>query len=279
MSTFASLLSDKTDIACRREALYRKDWMKVDFEKISAFDFPQRVCYGIFLSDTKVIMSIEDPPSLKVYDISNEVGQCIHTHPCQATPYGLCQSGDCIDKVYVSFKDHVDYYQIKIEETVTLIKLGTFPLKERMLAISYGTTAVSSANNWKRMICSPDFSIINHSSPYSRSGDRPFISSSTRSDRHCFIWRSKVVVVDQNNKEIFQSSSFYSPRGVTFDLQDNILVCLKNSKIKQISQGGTESRYIYLPGISESYNVVLHPTGEKMLVLDNNDKCCVYKVS
>jgi DNA-binding beta-propeller fold protein YncE len=88
------------------------------------------------------------------------------------------------------------------------------------------------------------------------------------------------VVVDQNNKEIFQSSAIAGdPRGVTFDLQDNILVCLMNSKIKHISQGGTESRDIDLSGIGDSYNVVLHPTGEKMLVLDFYDKCCVYKVS
>jgi hypothetical protein len=281
LPTFSALLSDKTDIALRRDEMCRKDWMTVNFEKISQFDFPKRVYYGLFIGDTKVIMSIEYPPSLKVYDISTEVGQCIHTHPCQATPYGLCQSGDCIDIVYVSYKDHVDYYHIKIAESVTFIKLGTFPLKEPMLAISYGTTTVSSANDSKTMICSPDFSIINHSSPYSRGGgDRPFVSSSTRSDRQCFVSRSNVVVVDQNNKEIFQSSVIgCCLRGVTFDLQDNILVCLKNSKIKQIRHGGTESRDINLSGIMESYNVVLHPTGEKMLVLDHCSKCCVYKVS
>jgi hypothetical protein len=277
--TFASLLSDKTDISCWREGMYCKNWMKVNFEKISEFFFPKRVYYGLFLSDTKVILSIEDPPSLKVYDISNRFAYCIHTHPCQATPYGLCQSGDCIDKVYVSFKDHVNYYHIKIAETVTFIKLGTFPLKEPMLAISYGTTTVSSANDSKRMICSPDFSIINHSSRYS-SGGSPYVSSSKRSDRHCFVQQSKVVVVDQNNKEIFQSSAIGgSPRGLTFDVQDNILVCLKNSKIKQISYGGTESRDIHLPGIEESYDIILHPTGEKMLVLDFCKKCCVYNVS
>jgi hypothetical protein len=149
-----------------------------------------------------------------------------------------------------------------------------------MWAISYGKTTVTSANESRRMICSPDFSIINHSSPYSKRGARPFISSSTRSDLHCFIRESKVVVVDQNNEEIFQSSAIAgNPRGVTFDLQDNILVCVRDPKIKQISHGGTKSRYINLSDIVDSYNVVLHPTGEKMLVLDYHNKCCVYKVS
>ncbi|XP_055999139.1 probable E3 ubiquitin-protein ligase MID2 [Ostrea edulis] len=279
ISTFVSLLSDKTEIARRRE-MSRKDWMKVNFEKISRINLPTGVYYGLFISDTKVIMSTENPPSLKVYDISDAVGECVHTHSCQATPYGLCQSGDCMDKVYVSFEDYVDYYQIRVAGSVTFIKLGTFQLKERMLAISYGTAAVSSANESKRMICSSNFSVINHSSRYSKSGKRPFVSSSSRSDQHCFMRESKVVVVDQNNKEIFQSSVTGGyPQGLTFDLQDNILICLMNSKIKQIRNGGTESRDINLPGIVYSYNVVLHPTGEKMLVLDFNSKCCVYKVS
>ncbi|XP_055999155.1 uncharacterized protein LOC125656750 [Ostrea edulis] len=280
ISTFASLLSDKTEVVRRREIMCRKDWMKVNFEKISEMDLPTMVYYGLFISDTKVIMSMESPPSLQAYDISDAVGKCVHTHSCQATPYGLCQSGDCMDKVYVSFEDYIDYYQVKVAENVTFIKLGTFHLKEPMLAISYGTAAASSATNSTRMICSSDFSVINHSSSYRKGGSRPFVSSSLRSDRHCFVRESEVVVVDQNNKEIFQSSvTRGSPRGLTFDLQDNILICLKNSKIQQIRDGGTESRVINLPGIGNSYNVVLHPTGEKMLMLDNYSKCCVYKVS
>ncbi|XP_048743652.2 uncharacterized protein LOC125657059 [Ostrea edulis] len=278
--TFSSLLSDKLDITRRRKVMCRKDWMKVNFQNISEMNLPTTVYYGLFVSDTKVIMSIESPPSLKVYDISDAVGECVHTHSCQATPYGLCQSGDCMDKVYVSFTDYIDYYQIKVAESVTFTKLGTFQLKEPMLVISYGTAAVSSANDNKRMICSSDFSVINHSSPYSERGVKPFVSSSLRSDRHCFVRKPDVVVVDQNNKDIFQSSvTGGSPRGLTFDLQDNILICLMNSKIKQVRDGGTESRDINFPGIVYSYNIALHPTGEKMLVLDYNSKCCVYKVS
>ncbi|XP_048741154.2 probable E3 ubiquitin-protein ligase MID2 [Ostrea edulis] len=280
ISTFVSLMSDKTDIARRRKVMCRKDWMKVNFEKISEMNLSTRVYYGLFVSDTKVIMSIENPRSLKVYDVSDAVGECVHTHSCQATPYGLCQSGDCMDIVYVSFRDHVDYYHIKVAGSVTFIKLGTFQLKEPMLAISYGTATVSSANDSKRMICSSDFSDINHSSSFSKHGAAAAFVSTSRSDRHCFVRESELVVVDQNNTEIFQSSvTGGSRRGLTFDLQDNILICLMNSKIKQIRNGGTESRDINLPGIQKSYNVVLHPTGEKMLVLDFNSKCCVYKVS
>ena len=49
-------------------------------------------------------------------------------------------------------------------------------------------------------------------------------------------------------------------------------------KLRQIKHGGGESRDIDLPGIQEAYNVVLHPTGEKVMVLDNKRKFCVYNV-
>lgn len=65
---------------------------------------------------------------------------------------------------------------------------------------------------------------------------------------------------------------------MTFDLNDNIFVWNKKNKIKQIRFGGSESRDIELDGISTSYTVALHPTGEKMLVLDLSKKCCVYQI-
>lgn len=61
-----------------------------------------------------------------------------------------------------------------------------------------------------------------------------------------------------------------------FDLYDNIFVCNKKNKMKQIRFGGSESRDIELDGISIVYNVVFYFIGEKMLVLDFYDKCCVY---
>lgn len=53
-------------------------------------------------------------------------------------------------------------------------------------------------------------------------------------------------------------------------------MCNKKNKIKQIRFGGSESRDIELDGISIVYNVVFYFIGEKMLVFDFYDKCCVY---
>lgn len=107
----------------------------------------------------------------------------------------------------------------------------------------------------------------------------PFISSSCKSDYHCFSKDGHVVVKDGNTENICQSDRFQDEfRGLTFDLHDNVLVCTRTSKLKQIRCGGKESRDIVLDGIGDSCNVVLHPTGEKMLVLDYRKKCCVYQV-
>lgn len=87
------------------------------------------------------------------------------------------------------------------------------------------------------------------------------------------------MVADRNNTTIFQSNQLQGDiRGLTFDLHDNIRVCTRTSKLKQIRSGERRSRDIELDGISDSYNVVLHPTGEKIMVFDYNDKCCVYQV-
>lgn len=88
------------------------------------------------------------------------------------------------------------------------------------------------------------------------------------------------MVVDGYCQQIFQSDEFHqsSPRGLTFDLNDNVLVCCRTNKLKQIRCGGNESRDIELDGISDAFNVFLHPMGEKVLVLDFGAKCCIYHV-
>ena len=102
------------------------------------------------------------------------------------------------------------------------------------------------------------------------------------SDLHCFLSKSHVVVANSSNETIFSSDRLNgSPRGLTFDLHDNVLVCIKGNKLKQVRHGGKESRDIELEGIRSTYNVVLHPTGEKMLVMDykgREEKCCVYQI-
>lgn len=51
-----------------------------------------------------------------------------------------------------------------------------------------------------------------------------------------------------------------------------------NKLRRPIRYGGGEGRDIDLPGIQKAYHIVLHPTWEKVLMLDDNKTFCVYKL-
>ncbi|XP_052680659.1 uncharacterized protein LOC128161417 [Crassostrea angulata] len=277
VSTLAVQLQSTT-MLYRRKIMSQKDWMKIGFEKLAESELNSDVNYGLFVDDTNVLLSVKNPPSLQIYDITDTKARCVLAYPCSTTPYGLCQSGKSMDKVYVSFETHVDYYKVEISHSVSLKKIKTIELKGCMKALSCGPEMFFTRNDKMRMICTPDFS-VKYSSPGSSGGNPPFISASFHSDKHAVIVGNDLLVVDKNNEELFKKNlQDCSPRGLAFDLQENIFVCLKSNKLIQIKYGGGESRYIELPNIKESYNVVFHPTGEKMLVLDFRKRFSVYRV-
>lgn len=199
-------------------------------------------------------------------------------YSCSATPYGICHSGESMDKVYVSFDTYVEHYKIVVIEKVSIQKIETILLKTPMRVLSRGSTMLFTRSSSEKMICTSDFSVI-QSSKVSSYGLPPFISASFNSDQHAFIKNSRVQVVDQSNEEVYKTETLKTLlRGLTFDIQDNIFICSKSKTLKQIKYGGCESRDIELPGIQHAYNVVLHPTGEKMLVLDSCERLCIYNV-
>ena len=107
-----------------------KDWMKIKLEKVSESNLlSTRVYFGLFMDDTKILLSVESPPSLQVYDVTDTTATCVFTYPCPSAPYGLCYSGESMDKVYVSFGNRVVNYQIEINGTVTIKKIETIQLE------------------------------------------------------------------------------------------------------------------------------------------------------
>nr|XP_011437619.2 tripartite motif-containing protein 45 [Crassostrea gigas] len=118
-----------SDILPRRKFMAQNDWMSVKFEKLSGINLPKKAYYGLFVDDTKVLLSIEKPPSLQVYDIADSNARCVLIYPCSTTPFGLCHSGESMNKVFVSFDTHVDHYQIEISDSVNLTKMETIQLK------------------------------------------------------------------------------------------------------------------------------------------------------
>ena len=176
------------------------------------------------------------------------------------------------------------FYRISFDakDVAIFTRLQTIHLKEPMTAISCGPAAIFSASATKAFIFTHDFS-IKYTSEFSKDVFLvPFVSSSGTSDLHCFFSERHVVVANSSNETIFRSDGLNClPAGLTFDLHDNVFVCTKNNKLKQVRHGGKESRDIVLEGIKEIYNVVLHPTGEKMLVMDyrgREEKCFVYEI-
>ena len=161
------------------------------------------------------------------------------------------------------------------------MKLQVIQLKEPMKAISCEPAAIFSASKTKAFICTQEFT-IKHASEFSTEACVPFVSSSMTSDFHCFLSQSHLVVANSSNEPIFRSDRLNGyPKGLTFDLHDNVLVCTRNNKLQQVRHGGKESRGIELEGIKDTCNVVLHPTGEKMLVMDfksHEEKCCLYQI-
>ncbi|XP_078309669.1 uncharacterized protein LOC144618045 [Crassostrea virginica] len=278
VENFASSLQNNR-ILQRRAIMAEKDWMKIKLENVSEFKLQSLVYFGLFVDDSKILLSVENSPSLQVYDVTDKTARCIYKYPCQSAPYSLCYSGESMDKVYVSFGTHVEHYQIELIGTVAIRKINTFQLEREMRAISRGSSVIFSRSNTERMICDTKFSVI-HKTPCVKEGDRPFSSVSFHYDQQAFAFKGKnLIITDENNKEVM--SCYLSTewaRGLAFDLQDNVLVCIRSDKLRQIKHGGGESRDIDLPGILDSYNVVLHPTGEKAMVLDYKKKFCVYNV-
>ena len=273
------------DIMRRRREMSKKDWMKVEFSKTSEISLPYDVFYGLFVHDTKIVLPFKDPSSLKVFDVSTATGKCVHTENCESRPYGLCHARGTttLEEIFVSFNEFVILYRINIDakDVAIFTRLLTIHLKEPMTAISCGPAAIFSASETKAFICTHDFTIKNTSTFFNRE-DIPFVSSSMTSDLYSSFRVGRVFVKDSSDKHIFCSDRLNgSPRGLTFDLHDNVLICIGDNKLKQVRHGRKESRDIVLEGIKDTYNVVLHPTGEKMLVMDytsRKEKCCVYQI-
>lgn len=271
------------NILQRKQKMAQKDWMKVTpklASKITAL--PETVCYGLFIHDNIILLPVKNPPSLRLYDISKPVGKCVHTELCQNTPYGLSHSrvNESMNEVYVSFLNFVDLYWIGLEGEAKFSKFRSIQINKPMDAISCGLATIISANTGSTFICSKDLVITRTLSLDGYNAPVPFRSSSSNSDRHCTTKNRRIVIAEGNIGVVSQSDAApLSLYGIAFDLHENILVCTNESYIRQHKYGESKGRDIKLDDISRAYNVVLHPTGEKMLVLDKERKCCVYQIT
>lgn len=104
----------RNDMLGRRETMLNKDWMTVKFEQISEKELSFMVHYCLFVDDTKVLLSVENPPSWHFFDISDSNAKCVLAYSCSNSPFGLCYLVESMDKVYMFLETNVGHLHIEV---------------------------------------------------------------------------------------------------------------------------------------------------------------------
>lgn len=74
----------------------------------------------------------------------------------------------------------------------------------------------------------------------------------------------------KGNKLSEYSCSGIEPSGLSFDSNDNIIVCSSNSLPKQIKFDGTSRRSLHETGSGDAHfpkNIIFHPEGHKFITI------------
>lgn len=69
---------DNNQILYIRQVMSQRDWRKIGYEKHAELaELNSKVYYGLFVDDTNVLLSVETPPSLKIYDTTSTKANCV----------------------------------------------------------------------------------------------------------------------------------------------------------------------------------------------------------
>lgn len=88
--------------------------MTEKFEQISVKELSFMVHNCLFVGDTRVLLSVENPPSWHFFDISDSNAKCVFAYSCSNTPFGLCYSVESMDKVYGSLETYAEHFYTKV---------------------------------------------------------------------------------------------------------------------------------------------------------------------
>lgn len=253
-----------------------KDLMKTSFQKISEFETDVTAHFGIFIDDERVVISNENEQSLKVYDTSIINGKLVCTHKCDDTPFNMCYAYG-MDKIYVACGKFVVLYEIT-SRGLEFTELKKIPVKGNVIGIAKTLNGYSTANDSSASFRWDDFSIKSNV-PYAKEGDKPFICSSFCGKKVAYVRKRSVIVTDTEGNELSESVCSGYPRGLSFDSDDNIIVCCYNAQIEQITNVGKSCRKIDLTHRSTTpYNIVYHPEGHKLIGFYLSKYICVYQI-
>lgn len=251
--------------------------MKTSFQKISEFKTECTAYFGIFIDDERVVISNESEKSLKVYDTSIMNGKLVCTHTCDDIPFDMCYAYD-MNKIYVAFGRFVVLYEIKTRG-LEFTELERIPVEGNVIGIAKILDGFFTANDSSASFRWDDFSIKSNL-PYAQEGDKPFICSSLCGKKVAYSKGNRVIVFDTEGNELLESvCSLSSPRGLSFDSDDNIIVCSYFGQMKQIKNVGTPSRNIRIMNrLTSPYNIVYHPECHKLICFFRTENPCIIKI-
>lgn len=214
---------------------------------------------------------------MKVYDTSIMDGKLVCTHKCDDIPFDMCYAYG-MNNIYVAFGQYVVLYEMK-NRGLEFNELERIPVEGTVIGIAKTLDGLYTANDSSKTFRWDDFS-IKSDQPYAKEGNKPFICSSFRGEEVAYIKDHKVIVTDIEGKKLSESvCSLQYPKGLSFDSDNNIIVCSFLQQAKQIKNGGKQSRNIdIMHHYSPPSNVVFHPEGHKLICFYLNYYLCIYQI-
>lgn len=236
----------------------------------SIFNLDSLTYFGIFIDDNNVVISNESNKSLEVYDISSEDGKLVFTHECESIPYDLCHAY-AMNRIYVAFGHFVVQYEIKHKGT-EFIEVEKIQVDGIIQGLAKTIDGFFTADDSSASFRWSDFS-IRSKLPYVKSGDRPFICSSFSGKKVAYIRERSVIVTTIDEKKLSEYLCTSSnPRGLSFDSEDNIVVCSEDGRPEQIKADGQFRRNVDTSAQStgkaskfSQINIISHPEGHKWM--------------
>lgn len=240
--------------------------MSSTFHRISSSDFKSLAYFAVYIDDVNVVISNENENELKVYNTCTE--KLINTHHCDSKPFDICHAYS-IKRIYVAFGTFVVQYEIN-NQGMEFIVLEKIQVEGVVQGIARTIDGFVTANESSVSFRWSDFT-IKFNLPYVKSGARPFICSSFCGRKVAYTTDREVIVMDtKGNKLSEYSCSGIEPSGLSFDSNDNIIVCSSYSLPKQIKFDGTSRRILHETGSGDAHfpkNIIFHPEGHKFITI------------
>ncbi|XP_052678652.1 tripartite motif-containing protein 45-like [Crassostrea angulata] len=239
------------------------DLMSSTFHEISSSKIKGLEYFALYIDDVNVVISDEN--ALKVYNTCTE--KLINTHHCDSKPFDICHAYS-MNRIYVAFGTFVVLYEIN-NQGMEFIELEKIQVEGVVQGIARTIDGFFTANESSVSFRCSDFTIKFYL-PYVKPGARPFICSSFFGRKVAYTTDREVIVMDtKGNKLSEYSCSGIYPTGLSFDSNDNIIVCSYSSLPKQIKFDGTSRRSLEI-GNGQGYfprNIIFHPEGHKFITI------------